>query len=335
MVKQFLQKYSKHSLALFFIILAALSLYMLLPFLTSIIAAAIVVYIFYPLFKRLEKRTKSKGLSAFIMIVIIFLIVIIPIFLVINALFVEAANFYQNVRGIDLTPISKLISGIVNENIDLNIYLEDTVGTLVSFIVRSASDFFFSLPQKLLILFVTIFVTYYFFKDGAKLNKTFGRLFPMRTDHKNELLAEFSKVIYAIIYGVLITAVVQGLLGTLGLIIFDVSSPILWGSIMVITAMIPIFGTWIIWVPAALYKIFSGDYFNGFGLLIYGILVVSTIDNVIKPKLISEKAKIHPILIILGVFGGLKAFGIIGIMLGPLILGVFSLIYNFYFKNET
>jgi len=335
MVKQFLQKYSKHSLALFFIILAALSLYMLLPFLTSIIAAAIVVYIFYPLFKRLEKHTKSKGLSAFIMMIIIFLIVIIPIFFVINALFVEAASFYQNVKGIDLTPISELISGIVNEKVNLNVYMEDTIGTLVSFIIRSVSDFFFSLPQKLLILFVTVFVMYYFFKDGDKLNKTFGRLFPMRKDHKNELLAEFTKVIYAIIYGVLITAVIQGLLGTLGLIIFDVSSPILWGSIMVITAMIPIFGTWVIWIPAALYKIFSGDYFNGFGLLIYGILVVSTIDNVIKPKLISEKAKIHPILIILGVFGGLKAFGIIGIMLGPLILGVFSLIYNFYFKNET
>ena len=178
-----------------------------------------------------------------------------------------------------------------------------------------------------------IFIIYYFFKDGDKLASIFEKIFPIRRDHKLELLAELNNVIYAVIYGVLITAVVQGIFGTLGLIIFDVSSPILWGSIMVLTATIPLLGTWIIWLPASLFKIFSGEYFNGFGLLFYGILIVATIDNFIKPKLISERSKIHPVLIILGVFGGLKVFGIIGIMLGPIILGILSLVYNFYFKK--
>lgn len=333
MNKQFIEKYSKYSLILFFLIIIALSIYLLLPFLMSILSAGIVVYIFYPWFKKFNKKIKNRSLCSLIMVIIILLIVIIPLFFVVNALFMEAASFYQGVKKVDLTPISGLISKFVGENVDVNLYLKDIVGSVVSFIVRSASDFFFSLPQKILALFITIFVMYYFFKDGEKLVNFFGRLSPMRRDHKNELLAEFKKVIYAIIYGVLVSAVIQGLIGMIGLVIFDVPSPMIWGSIMILTAMIPLLGTWIVWLPAALFKIANGDLFNGFGLLLYGVLIISSIDNFIKPKLISGKAKIHPVLIILGVFGGLKAFGIIGIMIGPLLLGALSLLYNFYMKR--
>lgn len=333
MDKQFLQKYSKYNLILFSLIIIALAIYMLFPFLIALIAAAIITYVFYPLFRKLNEYIKNRTICSFLMIIMITLIIIIPVFFIVNALFIEAANFYQSIKGADLTPLSGLISKLIGENIDINIYLKDIIGTVVSFIVRSASDFFFSLPQKILVLFIILFVMYYFFKDGDKLVKFFEHIFPIRKDHKYELLAEFNKVLYAIIYGVLVSAVVQGLLGTIGLMVFDVSSPILWGSIMVLTAMIPLFGTWVIWFPAALFKIFNGDYFNGFGLLIYGTLIVSTVDNVIKPKLISGKAKIHPVLIILGVFGGLKAFGLIGIMIGPLLLGILFLLYNFYIKR--
>jgi len=333
MDKDFFKKYSKYNLLIFFLIITGLSLYIILPFLTVIFAAAIITYIFYPEFRRLNKYIKSKSICALLMVLIILLIIIIPVFLIINALAIEAVSFYQNVKTIDLTPVSALLSKFVQGGIDVNIYIKDIASSVVSFIIRSASDFFFALPQKVLILFVTIFIMYYFFKDGDKMVNLFGKLFPIKADHRNELLAEFKKVIYATIYGVIVSAAIQGLIGTLGLIIFDVSSPILWGSIMVLTAIIPFIGTWLIWLPAALFKIFNGDFFNGFGLLVYGILIVSLIDNFIKPKLISGKSKIHPVLIILGVFGGLKVFGLIGVMLGPLILAMLFLIYSFYIKR--
>ncbi len=328
-----LQKYSKYSVTLFFLIIIALSLYLIAPFLTAIIASAIIVYVFYPEFEKLNKRIKNKSICSLIMVAIILLIIVIPLFLIINALFIEAANFYQTTKNVNLAPISGLVSRFVGENVDVNFYIKDVTSTVVSFLIRSVSDFFFSLPQKMLLLFITIFVMYYFFKDGDKIVIFLERLFPIHRDHKNELLTEFNKVIKATIYGVLVSSVIQGLVGTLGLVIFDVSSPIIWGSIMILTAMIPVIGTWIIWMPAALFKIFSGDLFNGFGLLLYGLLIVSMIDNFIKPKLISGKSQIHPILIILGVFGGLKAFGIIGIMIGPLMLGTLSVLYNFYSKR--
>lgn len=333
MDKQLLQKYSKYNLALLFLLIIALSIYVLSPFLTTIIAVAIIVYVFYPEFKKLNKLIKSKAVCSLITVLVILLIVIVPLFLIVNALFIEASNFYQSIKGVDLTPVSEFISEFLGEDVNINIYVKDIMGTVVSFIVRSASDFFFSLPQKVLVLFITVFTMYYFFKDGDKIVEFLGNLFPMHLDHRSELLAEFNKVIHATIYGVLVSAVVQGMIGTLGLIIFDVSSPVIWGSIMVLTAMVPLIGTWVVWLPAALFKISQGDFFNGFGLLLYGILIVSVVDNFIKPKLISKKARVHPVLIILGIFGGLKAFGIIGLMIGPLLLGALPLLYDFYVKK--
>lgn len=333
MEDQFFQKYSKYSLVLFFLVIIALSVYLLFPFLTSIVAAAIIVYVFYPEFKKIHKHIKSRVVCSFIMVSSILLIVIAPIFLILNALLIEAANFYQVIKQLNFAPVSEMISGFLGETVDVSFYVKDFTSEIVAFIVRSSSDFFFSLPQKILVLFIIVFLMYYFFKDGDKIIDFFGKLFPIHSDHKNELLGEFNKVLYATIYGVLVTAVIQGLVGTLGLVIFDVSSPVIWGSVMVLTAMLPLIGTWIVWLPASLFKIFNGEFFNGFGLLLYGILIVSVIDNFIKPRLISGKSQVHPILIILGIFGGLKAFGIIGVMIGPLLLGVLSVFYNFYIKR--
>ncbi len=333
MEKQFFQKYSKYSLSLLFIIGLLLALYLFLPFLTSMIASAIVVYIFYPLFKKINAKINNRSITSFIMIFLVFLIIIIPLFLIINALVIEAATFYQGIKNIDLGPLTNLVSQFIGENVDVTSYFQEIIRNAVSFIVKTASDFIFSLPQKFIIFFVTLFSLYYFFKDGNKIILFFKKLFPMKDSHKDELLSGFKKLIYATIYGVVITAVIQGVIGTIGLFLFDVNSPLLWGSIMVITAMIPFIGAYIIWFPAAVFKIANGELFNGFGLLIYGVLIVSTIDNLIKPKLISEKAQIHPLLIVLGVFGGLKAFGIIGLIIGPLLLGILSVLSTFYIKR--
>jgi len=338
MNQRFLKRYSKYSFLVFSLLILLLALYIVMPFLTSIIASAIIVYVFYPIFKRANKVVKNKGLSAFLMILLILMIIIIPSFFVIKLLVIEvntieADSFYQFIKRIDLTFLSDWVSKFAGENIDINLYIQDIVGEAVSFIWGTASDFLFSIPEKILILFVSLFVMYYLFKDADKFLQLFEKIFPLRSEHKNEILGEFNKVIYATIYGVLISALIQGMIGTAGLIVFDVQSPLMWGVLMTVTAMIPLFGTALIWFPIALFKIFTGDYVNGFGLMIYGIVIISTIDNFIKPKLISNKSKIHPVLIILGVFGGLKMFGLVGIMIGPLILSLLPSLYKFYFTR--
>lgn len=303
------------------------------PFIIAIITAAILTYVFYPQYKKLNKYIKNKSLCSIIMLAIILLIIIIPIFFVINALLIEASGMYQSVKVLNLEPLSNMVSKYLGEEIDLSLYYGDVVDRIVKFIVGSASDFAFSIPQKILVLFVIIFLMYYLFKEGDLLVAKLKTIIPVDHTYRADIAREFNKMLGATIYGVIVTAVIQGLVATIGLIVFDVSSPVIWGSIMVVAAMIPFIGTWVIWLPAALFKIFSGQSFNGFGLLLYGIFFISIIDNIIKPKLISGKAKVHPTIVLLGVIGGLKTFGFMGILLGPLILGMFYTLFTFYLNR--
>ncbi|MDP3765715.1 MAG: AI-2E family transporter, partial [Nanoarchaeota archaeon] len=153
---------------------------------------------------------------------------------------------------------------------------------------------------------------------------------------------KFHHVTYGVFYGNITIAIVQGILGIIGFALLGVPSPILWGFVMMLFALVPYFGSAIIWLPAALNLIFIGYLQNDSSLIIrgtiliaYGVLVISTIDNILKPKLIGSKAKIHPILVLIGVLGGLSLFGFIGFILGPLMLALLVTFIDVYEKEKT
>ncbi|MFQ5620928.1 MAG: AI-2E family transporter, partial [Candidatus Nanoarchaeia archaeon] len=144
-----------------------------------------------------------------------------------------------------------------------------------------------------------------------------------------------------VIYGSLVIALIQGALGALGFMIFGVGSPILWGLVMSLFALVPFIGTPIIWGPAGLLLVIDGFVdgqtnlvAKGIGLLIYGTLVISTVDNILKPKLIGKKAKIHPIVVLIGVLGGLSLLGFVGFVVGPLVLALFEALIEVYEKEK-
>jgi predicted PurR-regulated permease PerM len=142
-------------------------------------------------------------------------------------------------------------------------------------------------------------------------------------------------------YGNITIAIMQGILGAIGFMIFGVPSPILWGFVMVLFALIPYFGTAVVWLPAALNLIFSGYLQNnsslttrGIFLIVYGVLVISSIDNILKPKLIGAKANVHPILVLIGVLGGLSLFGFVGLFLGPMMLALLMTFIDIYEEEK-
>ena len=141
----------------------------------------------------------------------------------------------------------------------------------------------------------------------------------------------------AVVYGHLLTAFAQGLIGGLGFLVFGLSSPILWGIIIGIAGLIPMVGTAIVWVPASIYLFLVGilqdslPYMaRGIGLFVYGFLIIGTVDNFLKPKLIGGRAKVHPALILIGLLGGLTVFGLIGAIYGPLILAMLVTFFDIY-----
>ena len=145
----------------------------------------------------------------------------------------------------------------------------------------------------------------------------------------------------AVIYGSLIIAIIQGMLGGIGFWVVGLPSPLIWAIVMIFAALIPYIGSSIIWFPAALILIFSGYVdsepiliIKGAGLILYGTFIIGLIDNILKPKIIGDKGGLHPVLVLLGVIGGLNLLGFIGIIIGPIILAMLVTFIKIYEEEK-
>jgi len=325
-----LQKQSKYFFTICIIAIFLLALYLMKSYIIILIYSAILSYIFYPVYKLIKNIVKSKNIAAILTTFLIIIIIIIPIIFVANALINESVQFFKKVKGIDLGQFDEKLSNYFNQEIEIDEYARDLLNKFALSTAKTTSDFIVSLPKKILEFFVMLFTMFYIFKDGKEFFIRIREHIPLKEAHRKNIARKFSNVIYACLYGIVVTAFIQGALGAVGLWIFGVSNPILWGMVMVILSMLPFIGAWLIWLPASLYKIFSGDLFNGFGLLVYGLLIVSTLDNIIRPKIIGTKGKVHPVLVLIGVLGGLEIFGLLGILIGPLILSILEVFLEIY-----
>jgi predicted PurR-regulated permease PerM len=171
---------------------------------------------------------------------------------------------------------------------------------------------------------------FYGFREGQGFIVYLKELLPLDGELKDSLFYELRTITQAVLYGQVLAAIIQGALGTLGLLIFGVPNWLFWGAIMIITALLPVLGTGLIWAPAAVGLILNDEITNGVLLLVYGATIVMNIDNFIRPKLVSTRTKVHPVLILIGVLGGLSVFGFIGMLVGPLILAMLVALIKFY-----
>jgi predicted PurR-regulated permease PerM len=140
------------------------------------------------------------------------------------------------------------------------------------------------------------------------------------------------------IMGQIVVGIIQGILAGIGFLILGVPNPVLWGSLTALISIIPLLGAVLVWLPIDVYLfvnafLSNGEYWRAIALLLYGSLVVSTIDNFLKPKIVGDRANIHPLVILFGILGGIQLFGIPGILIGPLVLTLFDLVMEIYRKS--
>jgi len=304
-----------------FVIIIILAYKVIAPFITAIISAIILSYIFHPVYKKINNIFKSKNASSIIIIILIFLVILIPLFFIASALIQESLNFYRILSQTTL-PQLKLIEGI-------KISLEEVSQYLTNY----ASKILISIPKKIIDFFVMIFLMFFFFRDGEKILKKIKENIPMKRKLREELSKNFSEVTHGVIFGVIVTGFIQGLLGGLGFLIFGIPNPILWGLVMAILAILPIVGPYLVWIPLGIYLIATGNVLQGILLLIYGVVIISAIDNLIRPFVISARTKIHPAIILIGILGGLYFMGIIGLIIGPLVLSFLIEFLKIYKKQ--
>ena len=337
-------------------IIAVVSLVVILPFVKSIVAGALLAFIFYPFYSWMLKKIRSKGIAAFTTAVIIILLITIPSIFIVNNLTKETHYLYIrtkqqlfsgeliNSRCYDDNFLCNSINSVNEMLRDDNIknYLIDRLNEFLGFITKKVSDTIFTLPKIIVHLLVALFTTYYALKDGKELVHRTAKVAPLKVHHQEQIIKQFGDVTYAIIYGSFIVALIQGSLGALGLWAFGIKSFIWWGVIMAFFALVPFVGTGIVWVPASFYLALTGYLqgetgllWRGIGLFLYGVLIISTADNFLKPIIVAEKARVHPLLILIGILGGLFTFGLIGLIIGPLVLAMLQTLLQIYERERS
>lgn len=320
-------RYFLIALLLIFLYLVVITV---MPVITSIMLALIIAFAFYPVYDSIHKRIKSENLSAALMILLLLLLIILPGGLIVNSLIRQTYATYTTVQSMDFESINSFIPEFVSERISLDVYLDDIILKTKDFILTNAPDLIGSIAETMLGLFVMFFVMFYAFRDGEIWVLKLEKKLPMKHEYTQKLLSNTESITKAVLYGYILTAAIQGFLGGLVFLLLGIPNAVFWGFIMMILAMIPFMGTPIVFVPAALIQLFSGNYFSGIFLLAFGFLLLINIDNFLRPKLISRKAKVHPAMVLVGVIGGLAVFGMIGIILGPMILTLFFVILKFF-----
>lgn len=349
--------YPRIFFSLLFLAIILLGFFIAKPFLPALFTGAIVAYLSYPLYLKISAKIKNKNVASFIVAAIIVLLLTIPFISIIGIVSKEAYDTYTSLSQQKLgtnfmriacadesfwvcRSIKSFVGFLPKDNLDY--YLQVTIEKITGFIIKNVSGVLASIPSFLLSFFVMIFVVYYLLKDGDGIAKRIKNILPLKESHKQHVFDRFHHITYAMFYGNITIAIIQGILGSIGFMIFGVPSPILWGFVMVLFALIPYFGTAIVWLPAALNLIFSGYLQSdnslttrGIFLIAYGVIVISSIDNILKPKLIGTKANVHPVLVLIGVLGGLNLFGFVGIFLGPMMLALLMTFVDIYEEEKA
>jgi predicted PurR-regulated permease PerM len=171
-------------------------------------------------------------------------------------------------------------------------------------------------------MLITILASFYLFRDGSAVMKLVRDVLPLEPDYRERLFAITENVLFASVLSSFAVAAVQGALGGVTFWIVGIPAPVMWGLLMMLAAFIPIVGAALVWGPAALYFVLSGDYVRAGILVFVGIFVVGTVDNVLRPILISGRVELNGLLVLISVVGGIGAFGLLGIVLGPVLIAV-------------
>jgi len=336
----------------FFIIFLLCSLVVLLrlfwTYVSAIVLALLIASVFYPVYSRVCRIFKGREQSAsLIMILFIFLILIVPVGWFVGTLSKEAFEFYNRTSstvsigriqqtlnkdsiwverinrvgkniGFELTPetVEKLATS-VGKNVGLFLYkqISSIASNLLSFLVH---------------FFLMMLVIYYLFRDGTRLKNYIIQLIPVPEGQMEKVANKFQEMGKAIIIGNGLSGIVQGILGGFGFFIFGLHSPFLWGTVISFMAFLPIIGASIVFIPAAVILMLQGKTGIGVGFLIYNMFYSSVIEYFIKPRLIGQGMQMNPLLVFIGIIGGINLFGIMGIIYGPLIITIFMTLAEIY-----
>ena len=331
----------------FFFTLLVLSGYMvwliISPFLSALALAAVIVTISSPVYHWLLPRVprQSPSLAAFLATIVVFFVGILPIVLMTSLVINEVITLYQDIEspnGLTITGLAVTIEDQIQRVIPgFEINLADQIKLTAEWLTGNLASIFAGTVSTFFLFFIAIIASFYFFRDGKELLQLVIKASPLPDDEDKEILDRMARAVRAVATGILLVAMIQAVLATIGMTVAGIDRAVLLGGLVAIGAMIPGVGTGIVMIPVILDLFATGAIVPAIGLTIWAVVVVGLVDNFIGPHLMSRGNNMHPFIILMSVLGGLALFGPIGFLVGPVVVTLFLVlleIYNHYIVQD-
>ncbi len=327
-----------------------LFLYTLSPFFDVLAWASILSFFIYPVYKKINAKVKKRRISAILVLLGFVCFILLPLGLISLQFYQQFLSLVETLKPLFNKDISEIFEVLKHHKATSFVFskfysqispflplIQEKFSSLISSLFQFSFSFFGDFLRKTASigfkLAFTLITLYYFLIDGEKIFSTVKELIPATEKEKERIFERISSILKGVLYGNILTGILQGLLALIIYLILGIPQNLIWAFLTVVASFIPVLGTSLIWGPLVVYLLIGGYYIKALVLFIYSLLLISQIDNIIKPILIGGRTKIHSLLIFFAVLGGLAKFGLLGLFLGPVILGLFLSIVEIYRIN--
>jgi predicted PurR-regulated permease PerM len=305
------------------------------PFFSVIILAVVFAILLYPIYTKVLKYFRGRETVSSVVVIILTLIFILtPLAFLSIEIFNQSRDVYVQLQTSNVDYLQKIVDTIQKPiqahvpEFSLNIvgFVSQTLGWISS----NVGNIISGTAQVILAIFLIIISLFFFLKDGKNIVKYLLDLSPLDDVYDIKIMHRISAMISSVIRGALLIAIIQAILVGFGFYLFGIPNAVLWGTVTAIVSLIPTFGTGLVIIPGALYLFFQGNTMGGVGILIWGIVLVGTIDNLLMPYLYGKGVHVHQLIILFSVLGGLVTFGPVGFIIGPMVASLFLAVLEIY-----
>lgn len=308
------------------------------PFLYTLVLAGILAYLTNGLYTRLLSNIKYPSVTAAMMTFLVFIALLLPLTFIGLRIVYEASDVYSYLS--ERATQERIADGLNRLQVELDsivpgvrVNAEDItrrIGTIFGWLVGNLGSLLSSFASLALNFLFLLLFYYYLVRDGHRIKERLKLLSPMANDTEEQIITRVGLAVTATVRGSLVIALLQGLVAGLGFIIFGFPNPALWGSVVVIAAFIPTIGTSLVLIPAVLYLFATGHEPQAVGLAIWGSVAVGLLDNVLGPLIMTRRMRMHPLVILLSILGGVVFYGPLGVLLGPITVSLLYALLDIY-----
>lgn len=314
------------------LVLAILVFILVKPIILSIIGGLILAYAFFPIYNLIQSKIKDKNAAASVVSLFVILLIIIPLYFLTPMIINQIFELFQYIKTLNGPIFIKEVFPTAPDSfiVQMTVTFDNLISTASSAVLSFFVGLLLDLPIIIFNFVIVAFVFFFALRDSDRLTKFVSELSPIEKTHEKKLIQQFKDITNSIVYGQILIGFVQGIIAGIGFFVFGIPNALILTILAVIFSIIPVLGPFLIWIPASIYLFSQGNILPAVIFLFYNLFIVSTIDNVLRIYLLSRKTKLSQAIVLIGMIGGLFIFGILGLIIGPLLLAYFITFLHIY-----